>query len=158
MKYFIPAGTSAGTFSSFCLFCQPPPPPPSAPTLLLLSPNFFFPQLLGCSHVPRPVTTDHISHLRASRGPLHLPSSQHRCCLQTPCPHPGTVAWSFSTSLGTPLEIPIEELIEERNPLRPGPHQRMFAGKFPLFPLAAPRVGAGGVPEQVPGARLPAEP
>lgn len=68
------------------------------------------------------------------------------------------MARSFSTSRGTPLEICIEELVEERNPLRPGPHQRGFAVKFPLFPLAAPRVGAGGVPEQVPGARLPAEP
>lgn len=70
------------------------------------------------------------------------------------------VAFFFGTSLSpqaVPLEIPIKEVIEERNSLRFGSHKRRFAVNL-LFPFPLVGACAGGVPEQIPRPRLPAEP
>lgn len=56
-----------------------------------------------------------------------------------------------------PLEIPVKEVIKEGNSLCLGPHQGGFTVTF-LFPLPLLWPCAGGVPEQIPGLWLPAEP
>lgn len=71
------------------------------------------------------------------------------------------VAFFFSTSLSpqaVPLEIPIKEVIKERNSLRLGSHKRRFAVNLLFFPFPLVGACAGGVPEQIPRPRLPAEP
>lgn len=94
------------------------------------------------------------------------PYSQKSRLLQTSCLHlwsihpGGKVQLSCGTSLSPqamPLEILIKEVIEERNSLCLGSHKRGFAVNL-LFPFPLLRACAGGVPEQIPCPRLPAEP
>lgn len=56
-----------------------------------------------------------------------------------------------------PLEILIKEVIEERNSLCLGSHKCRLAVNL-LFPFPLLGTRAGGVPEQIPRPRLPAEP
>lgn len=56
-----------------------------------------------------------------------------------------------------PLEIPVKEVIKERNSLCLGSHKRRFAVNL-LFPFPLLRPCAGGVPEQIPHPQLPHPP
>ena len=113
-----------------------------------------------------------LSDLLISSCPVHWPVLPEipltANIMSPPSVHPSgggfsptrAVACFFSASLSpqaTPLEILIKEVIEERNSLCLGSHKRRFVVNL-LFPFPLLRACAGGVPEQIPRPRLPAEP